>query len=255
MESYLVVSYGVLAFACLISFAAGLVKGTVGFAMPMIIISGLSSVIVPELALAGLIFPTLVTNIWQALRQGWSAAWESIKSYRLFLVVGGVFLISSAQLVRFVPQSVLFFVIGLPITVFAISQLMGWVPKLSGRSSKLEAGVGAFAGFIGGLSGVWGPPTVAYLTAVDTPKVEHVRVQGTIYGLGAVLLLFAHLKSGILSGPTMLWSALLVAPAVLGMWIGFRLQDRIDQVAFRKATLFVLCVVGLNLVRRGVMGA
>ena len=41
---------------------AGLVKGVVGFALPMVMISILGSVVSPELALAGLILPTLVTN-------------------------------------------------------------------------------------------------------------------------------------------------------------------------------------------------
>ena len=55
---------------------AGLVKGVVGFALPMVMISILGSVVSPELALAGLILPTLVTNGQQALRQGTSAAWS-----------------------------------------------------------------------------------------------------------------------------------------------------------------------------------
>ena len=39
--------------------SSGVVKGTVGFAMPMIMISGLASSCRPQLALAGLILPTL----------------------------------------------------------------------------------------------------------------------------------------------------------------------------------------------------
>jgi hypothetical protein len=38
------------------------------------------------------------------------------------------------------------------------------------------------------------------------------------------------------------------------MAVGFAVQDRIDQAAFRKATLVVLLVAGGNLVRRGLMG-
>jgi uncharacterized membrane protein YfcA len=52
---------------------------------------------------------------------------------------------------------------------------------------------------------------------------------------------------------TLPFSILLVVPAVLGMWIGGRLHDRIDQRLFKQATLIVLLVAGLNLVRRGLM--
>jgi uncharacterized membrane protein YfcA len=45
----------------------------------------------------------------------------------------------------------------------------------------------------------------------------------------------------------------MVLPAVLGMWMGGRIFDRIDQVMFRRATLVILLMAGLNLVRRAVM--
>ncbi len=50
------------------------------------------------------------------------------------------------------------------------------------------------------------------------------------------------------------FSALLILPAMAGMWIGLRMQDHIDQVAFRKLTLLVLLIAGFNLLRRGLMG-
>ena len=112
----------------------------------------------------------------------------------------------------------------------------------------------AFAGFIGGLSGVWGPPVVAYLTALGTEKREQMRIQGVIYGLGAVALTAAHVGSGVLDARTAVFSATLIPSAVVGMWIGGRIQDRIDQTLFRKATLAVLLIAGLNLLRRAFFG-
>nr|WP_245840836.1 sulfite exporter TauE/SafE family protein [Puniceibacterium sediminis] len=234
-----------------ITLLAGIVKGVVGFAMPMIMISGLGSVVSPELALGGLILPTLVTNGMQALRQGPVAAWGSVKRFQVFLLVGLVFMLFSAQLVTVMPVWLLLTVIGGPVALFAAAQLLGWKGELpGGPSHKLEIGIGAFAGFIGGMSGVWGPPVVAYLTALGTEKRDQMRVQGVIYGLGAVALTGAHVVSGVLNMQTALFSLLLIVPAVLGMWIGGQFQDRIDQAAFRKATLFVLLIAALNLLRR-----
>ena len=240
--------------AIIIALIAGAIKGVVGFAMPTIMISGLASFMSPELALAGLILPTLVTNGMQALRQGVGAAWISIKKFRVFLVVGLVMLLLSAQLVRILPINWLFLGIGTPITIFTLSQIAGWRPATILRSARVEAAVGALAGFVGGLSGVWGPPTVAYLTAIDTPKREHLRIQGAIYGLGATALFFAHLQSGVIRAETLPLSLGLVVPAVVGLWLGFQVQDKINQDLFRKVTLWVLLLAGLNLIRRGLMG-
>ena len=92
-----------------------------------------------------------------------------------------------------------------------------------------------------------------YLTALDTPKTEQVRVQGVIYGAGAVMLTLAHLRSGILTAETAVFSAVLCVPALIGMALGFAVHDRLDQARFRKFTLIVLVVAGLNLIRRALL--
>ncbi|WP_397543661.1 TSUP family transporter [Roseovarius salis] len=246
---------GLVIYAFAVAVLAGLVKGLVGFAMPMVLISGLGSVVSPDLALAWLILPTLVSNGWQALRQGIGAAFESLRKFRVFLLAGLAFLALSSQLVMVLPGPVLLLVIGAPMTLFAAATLAGRPLRLPPRPGPgLEAGIGAVAGFFGGLSGVWGPPTVALLTAMDTEKTEQIRVQGVIYGMGAVALTMAHIASGVLDAATAPVSALLVLPAAIGLRVGFAVQDRIDQRTFRKLTLVVLLCAGLNLVRRGLVG-
>ncbi len=246
------ISLIVLLAASALALFAGLVKGITGFAMPMILISGMGSFLAPETALAGLILPTLVTNVWQAVRQGFSAAWGSVQLHWRYLAAVLVCLMISAQFDTSIPAATLFLVLGLPVTLFAVLQLIGWGPRIDpDRKRAAELGVGAFAGTLGGLSGVWGPPTVLYLTAMSVPKIEHVRVQGGVYGAGSIALALAHVNSGVLDGPGLKFSALLVLPAVLGMAIGFAIQDRLDQEKFRWAILIVLTIAGLNLVRRG----
>ncbi|MGR3465164.1 sulfite exporter TauE/SafE family protein [Limimaricola sp.] len=241
-----------LLLSVLVGVGAGIVKGMVGFAMPMIMISSLSLFLPPELALAALIAPTLVTNGMQALRQGGRAALATVKRFRIYLIVGGLMLVLSAQLVRVLSAETLFLMIGAPVSAFAVLQLSGWKPKIPEKTGGIEAAIGGLSGFVGGMSGVWGPPTVAYLTAIDTPKSDSIRAQGVIYGLGALALSGAHLQSGVLNGATLPFSLFMILPAIGGMWLGGLAHDRIDQKAFRHVTLIVLLVAGLNLVRRAI---
>lgn len=239
-------------FCFAIALFAGLVKGVVGFALPMILISGLSSVMSPELALAGLILPTLATNAWQALRHGTRAAWQAVARYKVFLLTGLVVMLLSAQLVPVISARAMYLLIGVPVVIYASLGLMGRplrLPKNHGH--RTEAVIGGIAGFFGGISGVWGPPTVAMLSAQETEKRDHLRIQGVIYGLGAVALLGAHIGSGVLRVQTLPLSVLLVIPAMAGLLLGFKVHDRIDQATFRRATLLVLLIAGLNLIRRG----
>ncbi|PWE32501.1 hypothetical protein DDZ14_10610 [Maritimibacter sp. 55A14] len=241
--------------AAAITVAGGFVKGAVGFAMPMIMISGMASFLSPEIALAGLILPTLATNLAQTFRDGVAPAWAAFRGYwRLNLILMGVILLS-AQLVVVLPQAVLLACLGVPMTAFAVTQLLGWQIRFRpGHRRRAEVATGLVAGFFGGLSGVWGPPIIAFLVSLDLPKREHVRVQGVCYLAGSILLVVAHLRSGVLNADTLPFSALLILPAFLGLWGGFAVQDRIAQKTFRRATLVVLMLAGLNLIRRALTG-
>ena len=78
-----------------------------------------------------------------------------------------------------------------------------------------------------------------------------MRVQGVVFLLGAVILTGAHLASGVLNAQTLPLSALLVLPGLAGMLAGLWVHDRLNVAQFRRWTLVLLALSGLNLVRRG----
>lgn len=229
----------------------GFAKGVVGFALPMVALSINGSFLPYEVAVALLIVPTLVSNCFQSLRNGAGAAWGSlVEFWRLNLVL--VLTIGfSAQLVVRLPEALLFGTLGAFITAFGVSQFGGWRLRFPGRNrGRVETLVALVGGVFGGLSGIWGPPVVMYLLASGVPKVAMVRAQSLSFMLGSIVLIGAHLRSGILNAQTLPVSAWLVLPTMAAMFVGYRVQDRLDQERFRKATLAVLILAGLNLLRR-----
>ncbi len=242
------VTFGVMLFA-------GFTKGAVGFGLPMICISGVGSVMPAEIAIAALILPGLITNIWQSLRNGFGAAWASLKQYWRLNLVLLMSIYAFAQLIVIISETALFVILGVGITFFVSLQIVGWIPHIPARlATKIQAPVGLIAGFFGGLSGVWGPPILLYLLSQKTPKIEMIRIQGISFLVGAIVLTGAHMQSGLLNKITTPLSAWLIVPAIVGMAIGFKVQDKLDQEKFRKITLIVLAVAGLNLLRRGLFG-
>lgn len=234
-----------------VALCAGFVKGMVGFAMPMIMISGMSSFMSPELALAGLIVPTLVTNVSQALRQGIAPAWATALFYRRFLIAMVLGIVLSAQMMTALPATVLFLALGVPITAYAVLQLAGRSLELRLEHRRgAEWGLGAIGGLYGGISGVWGPPMLVYLISTHAPKVETVRALGVAFLIGAVVLLAAHVQTGLVDARSFAFSLALTVPAQIGMQAGYWAQDRLDQTRFRRWAQVVLVVMGLNLIRR-----
>ena len=234
-----------------VTFLAGFVKGAIGFAMPMIMISVFGSIMPATTALAAMILPTLLTNIQQALRDGAPAAIGSIRRFRLHIAMVAIFICVSAGVAGAIPQWAMYAILGLPITAFALWQLSGRPMVLNLRHRRrAEAISGIVGGLYGGISGIWGPPLIVYLLSIGVEKREQVRVQGVVFLIGAVVLTVAHLVSGVLNGATLPLSALLCLPALAGMRAGFALQDRLDVGQFRRWTLVLLILTGLNLIRR-----
>ncbi len=236
-----------------IAAVAGFVKGAVGFAMPLIILSGLSLYLEPAVAIAGLIVPTVVSNLVQAARFGWRAVRDAIFEYRRYIGVVCVMILISAQFVTRVAPDTYYLILGVLVTLLSLVQLLGLRLVIPPERRRLgDYTIGTFAGAMGGFSGTWGPPTVLYLLALDTPKAKSMLVQGVVYGLGSVTLVMGHLQSGVITAPSLAFSVLLLPAALVGQAAGMRMSDRLDPELFRRLTLVVILIAGMNLIRRAV---
>lgn len=241
--------------ALAITLFAGFVKGAVGFAMPMILVSGFAIFLPQELALAGLILPTLVTNLSQAFRQGVGPAVETARTYRRFLIATVVFIAVSAPFADAIPRVVYLLMLGIPISLFAALQLLGksLAIRLHHRD-RAEWGLGVIGGLYGGVSGIWGPPLLVFLLSTGADKLTMIRAQGVVFLIGAVALLVSHLGTGIATATSLGFSAALCLPALAGLYLGYVVQDRLDQVRFRRWTQGLLVLTGLNMVRQALFG-
>lgn len=240
-----------LAAAMAVLFVAGFAKGLVGFALPLIAVSGMGAFLPAQTAVALMILSALVSNVWQTLRTGWGPAVATVRRFwRLNVVLlPMIFLVS--QLVPGMDERLFFLTLGVSVVAFTLGQLAGWRARFLARSpAASEYGAGLVGGVFGGLAGIWGPPVTMYLLAIELPKAETMRALGMVFGLGSVSLTAGHLLSGLLNAATLPLSAAGVVPVLAGMALGFALHDRIDAALFRRLTLAVLLLTGLNLLWR-----
>ena len=251
MESYVLNSdTNILLLALSAGIFAGIVKGVVGFALPMILMSSLAMFVPVHTALAALVLPTVVTNFQQAREHGFLDAISSLRKHKIFLSVMAVLILVSARLAPYLPQHSLLGILGLLVLLFSLFQISGIRLEINSSDINYKAGFGALAGLAGGICGAFGPPTVAYLTALKTEKNEQMKVQAAIYGTGGILMFVGHTMSGIFNLSTAPFSALLVLPCIFGFWIGANVRNNLNTDFFRISTLIVLLLVGANLMRR-----
>ncbi|MEM1343621.1 MAG: sulfite exporter TauE/SafE family protein [Pseudomonadota bacterium] len=246
-------SPGLLLACAIIMALGGVIKGAVGFALPMIAVAGVGSLLSAQETVALIVLPVFLSNLWQTFRQGLAPAIATGRRFWRLNLIMGVLIAIVAQAVPLVSSEALFLVLGILVSTAAGVQLAGWRPRAPDGAlarQRLEILTGIVAGICGGLAGVWGPPVLFFLIALGTEKTAQVRAQGMAFLVGSVMLIAAHLGSGLLDATILSASALMCAPVLLGMALGVRLQDRMNPERFRRITLVILCLAGLNLLRR-----
>ena len=89
-----------------VMFFGGFAKGVVGFALPMIAVSGIGSLMTAELAILALLLPGLITNVWQAFRAGFSSAYSFLRKYWPIFVIMPITLAIAAQIFTLMSENV-----------------------------------------------------------------------------------------------------------------------------------------------------
>lgn len=109
---------------------------------------------------------------------------------------------------------------------------------------------GLLSGLLTGLFGTGGPPVIIwYHLAADGKSAFRAQLM-TIFLLMTFIRVPSYIANGLVTGPR-LWSSLLVLPAVLfGAWLGHRLHLRISERTFRRLVSLLLAILGLVLLIR-----
>jgi len=122
------------------------------------------------------------------------------------------------------------------------------------RDGKAQMAAGASAGILGGLTSLWAMPIVMYLAARHTKKEEFIRARGFLITAGSLPLLFGYAQLGYLNVQNATLSLLLVIPTFAGFMIGERIRGYLSERVFFNALMVLFFLMGLNLLRRGLIG-
>jgi uncharacterized protein len=252
VESVTGLSLTVLLGAVVIYVLAGFVKGTIGIGLPTAGVSLTAQFTDARTAIALAIIPMLITNLWQVwrTRQHTHRAWPFWPLIVTMMISIAVFAFIAPAVA--IPAVTL--LLGISVFLFALVSLMRQTPELNPRydqPAQLFAGV--TAGVLGGLTGVWAPPIVVYMTAIRANKDTFVAVVGVMLGLGTIVLAISYGTVGLLTKGQAVASAILVLPALLGFSLGERLRSRLNEQAFKKAVLLFFLLMGLNLIRKALV--
>ena len=228
---------------------AGVVKGVTGMGLPTVAMGLLGTAMSPVAAAAILIVPSLVTNVWQML-----AGPDKLRLIRrlwammLCIVIGTVL---GTRLLVIVDPVWSGRTLGLALIAYAAYALCSpthSVPEW--LESWFSPVIGIVTGVVTGATGVFVIPAVPYVQSLGLQKDELVQALGLSFTVSTFALaggLFAH---GAFRLDQLGLSLLAVLPALVGMWLGSIVRQKISPKAFRRCFLLFLVVLGLELTLR-----
>ena len=232
---------------------AGGVKGIAGVGLPMTALGVLTFFTDPRTAFACALVPIFLSNIVQLVRAG--AVAGAFKRYLPFLICMSVGILVVLSLTVAASETFLLGVLGTVILIFVALNLSSFalsVPDRHDRTAQIVAG--SAAGILGGLTSIWLPAIVVFLTARGASKDEFIRATGLMLFVGSIPLFAGYIWAGFLTGPIAQLSVALVIPTTIGMLAGEKLRARLSEQAFRKAVIYMFLIIGLNMLRRSIWG-
>ena len=226
---------------------AGLVKGVIGLGLPSISLAVLTVATNLPTSMALLLMPSLVTNIWQAVRGG-NFRKILIRLWPLFLTSTMTVWIGARALTS-VDLTLLSALLGALLMTYAVVNLSGLRFNLKTRN---EWWVGSLTGFVNGiLTGMTGSfvvPGVFYLQSIGLRRDVLIQSMGILFTTSTLALIFSLQSNEFLTLKLAIWSSISLVPSIIGVLIGQQIRQWLSERTFRKIFFFSLLVIGTYII-------
>jgi uncharacterized protein len=225
---------------------AGFVKGVIGLGLPTVSMGLLAVTMPPGQAIAIVIVPAIVTNIWQTfvgpyLRDIIRRLWPLMAGTAI-----GIWLNAGMLTGPYAPYGTV--ILGILLVIYAVTGLSRLRFTVAQRDEKWIGGiVGLITGVVSAATGVQVLPSMPYMQAIGMEKDELVQALGVFFTVATVALAFNVTASGLLTAATALPGGIAMVASFAGMFVGQAVRSRMNPEEFRRWFLVAMILLGLYL--------
>jgi uncharacterized protein len=232
-------------------FIAGAVKGVIGLGLPMVSLALLTVALDLQTAMALLVVPSFVTNLWQSVVGG--NAKVILDRLWPFLVTATVTVwIGVAALTR-LNSSLLTALLGAQLVIYSLVSLRGirlTIPiRHEGWAGPL---VGSANGVLTGMTGSSVVPGVMFLQAIGLPRDVLIQAMGILFAASTLALAAALQQANFLTVDHFILSSGSVLPAIAGMIGGLWIRKGLSDQRFRTVFFIALLVLGVYIIANAI---
>ena len=222
---------------------AGGIKGVIGLGLPTVSLGLLAAVFDLTTAMALLLIPSFVTNVWQAVIGG-NGKTILLRTWPFLCLATATIWLGSKALSTINPLY-LSILLGVLLIAYAAVNLMGYRLTIAPPHEKWVGPLlGTTNGILTGMTGSFVVPGVMYLQAIGLPRDMLVQAMGMLFSLSTIGLAFALQKHNLLSSELATVSACAVIPAVIGMMVGQKVRKSLSERHFRKIFFISIFMIG-----------
>jgi len=232
---------------------AGTVKGVIGLGLPTVSLGILTVVLDLPSAMALLLVPSLITNLWQAAVGGSGKA--LLLRLWPFLAMATVTVWIGALALTRVDLRLLSALLGGLLIAYAVSNLAGLRLAITARQAVWAGPLaGAVNGVLTGMTGSFVVPGVLYLQAIGLSRDQLIQAMGMLFTVSTLALAVALKGNNLLSAELGGLSLAALLPAAAGMVFGQRIRQRLSEARFRRVFFIALIVLGAAIIGNAAFG-
>ena len=233
--------------------AAGTVKGVIGLGLPTVSLGLLTVAIDMPTAMALLLVPSLVTNLWQATVGGKGR--EVLVRIWPFLMMATVTVWLGATALTRVDLRLLSALLGGLLAAYAAVNLTGVRLTITARQ-EVWAGplIGTANGILTGMTGSFVVPGVMFLQAIGLSRDMLIQAMGMLFTASTLALAVALQENNLLTTQLGTLSVVALLPAAVGMVFGQKVRQRLSEQLFRRVFFIALLILGAYIIGNAAIG-
>jgi len=228
---------------------AGTVKGVIGLGLPSVSLALLTVAIDLPSAMALLLVPSTLTNLWQAAVGGNFQA--ILRRMWPFLLMAVVTVWVGATALTRVDLSLLSALLGVLLIAYSMMNLAGLHMSVSLRHEVwIGPLLGAANGILTGMTGSFVVPGVLYLQAIGLSRDMLIQAMGVLFTASTLALALALQGNGLLTVELGKMSTIALIPAIIGMILGQRIRKLLPDKQFRRVFFVSLLMLGVYIISK-----
>ena len=235
-----------LIFIAAVFLLAGFVKGVIGLGLPTVSMGLLAVAMAPAHALAIVIVPAILTNLWQTFAGPYFLAIVKRLWPLLLGLVVGIWLNADMMTGPYARYGTV--LIGILLVIYAIISLRRVSITVHPRDEKwIGAIIGLVTGVISAATGVQVVPSMPFMQALGMKKDELIQALGVFFTAATLAQALNLSAAGILDQSVAVPGVVALAASFTGMATGQAVRTRLEPEAFRRWFLIAMILLGIYL--------